>query len=89
MQVNQSARGLPICGYRVFAGTIRLARSRRKCYIRAKRYWEGQYRVGAISARTLQTGFDAALAITAHADAAAWRRRQALEFSPAMWYEDV
>jgi hypothetical protein len=89
VQVNQSARGLPICGYRVFAGTIRLARSRRKRYIRAKRYWERQFRAGFISARKLQTAFDAALAITAHADAAAWRRRQALEFSPAMWYEHV
>ena len=73
----------------MFAGTMRLARSRRQRYIRAKRYWEGQYRAGFISARALQTGFDAALAITAHADAATWRRRQGLEFSPAMWYEEV
>jgi hypothetical protein len=89
VQVNQSARGLPICGYRVFAGTIRLARSRRKRYIRAKRYWERQYRAGCLSAGALQRAFDAVLAITAHADATAWRRRQALEFSPAVWYEDV
>ncbi|WP_179138077.1 RNA-directed DNA polymerase [Candidatus Entotheonella palauensis] len=88
-QINQSARGLPMCGYRIFPGTIRLARSRRQRYIRVKRYWERQYRAGRISARMLQAGFDAALAITAHADAKAWRRRQALEFSSAMWYEDV
>ena len=36
LQVNRSERGLPMCGYRVFAGTIRLARSRRKRYLRAK-----------------------------------------------------
>lgn len=89
VQVNQSARGLPICGYRVFAGTRRLARSRRRRYIRAKRHWEAQYRAGAIDALALQRGFDAALAITAHADAATWRRRQGLVFSPALWYDDV
>ncbi len=89
LQINQSARGLPICGYRIFPGTIRLARSRRRRYIQAKRHWEWPYRAGRISARKLQAGFDAALAITAHADAAAWRRRQALVFSAAMWYEDV
>ena len=89
VQVNQSARGLPICGYRVFAGTIQLARSRRTRYLRAKRHWEGRYCAGSISARALQTGFDAALAITAHADAAAWRRRQVLALSSALWYEDV
>jgi hypothetical protein len=88
-QINQSARGLPICGYRIFPGTIRLARSRRRRYVRVKRHWERQYRAGRISSRKLQAGFDAALAITAHADAAAWRRRQILEFSSAMWYEDV
>jgi hypothetical protein len=35
LQLNRSDRGLPICGYRVFAGTIRLARSRCQRYIRA------------------------------------------------------
>jgi retron-type reverse transcriptase len=88
VQVNQSARGLPICGYRVFPGTLRLARSRRQRYLRAKRHWERQFCAGALSARALQAGFAAALAITAHADAAAWRR-QALAFAPAPWYEDV
>jgi|GEM_PF-122461 len=66
-----------------------LARSRRTRYLRAKRHWERQYRTGAISPYALQRGFDAALAITAHADAAAWRRRQVLAFSSALWYEDV
>jgi hypothetical protein len=90
LQINRSDRGLPICGYRVFAGTIHLARSRRQRYIRAKQHWERRYRMGQISARQLQAGYDAALAITAHADAAAWRRRgQALELSRDMWYEAV
>jgi hypothetical protein len=89
LQVNQSVRGLTMCGYRIFAGVIRLARSRRKRYVRAKRYWEHQFHAGRINARGLQRGYAAALAITAHADAASWRRRQALDFSPAVWYEDV
>jgi hypothetical protein len=89
-QVNRSERGLPICGYRIFAGTIRLARSRRQRYLRTKRHWERLYRAGHISAHQLQAGYDAALAITAHADAAAWRRRcEALAFSSAVWYEEV
>lgn len=88
VQVNQSACGLPICGYRVFPGTIRLARSRRQRYLRAKRHWERLYGAGALSARGLQAGFAAALAITAHADAAAWRR-QGLAFAPAPWYDHV
>ncbi|MGE0681673.1 MAG: reverse transcriptase domain-containing protein [Candidatus Binatia bacterium] len=89
VQVNQSARGLPMCGYRIFAGTIQLARSRRRRYVRAKRYWERQFHAGCVSAHELQTGLDAALAITAHAEATTWRRRQALEFSSSAWYEDV
>ena len=88
MQIDHSTRGLPICGYRVFAGTIRLARSRRTRYLRAKQHWERLRRTGDISSRELQAGFDAALAITAHADATAWRRH-VLEFSAAAWYEDV
>lgn len=86
-QINRSERGLPICGYRVFAGTIRLARSRRQRYVRAVRHWERLYRLGHITPRQLQAGYDAALAITAHADAAAWRRRghgQRLEFAGEM-----
>ena len=90
IQINRSDRVLPICGYRVFPGTIRLARSRRQRYIRAKQRWERRYRMGQISARQLQAGYDAALAITAHADAAAWRRRgQAFDLSSDMWYEEV
>lgn len=89
VQINRSARGLPMCGYRIFAGTIQLARSRRQRYVRTKRYWERQFLGGQVSARELQMGMDAALAITAHAEATTWRRRQALEFSPATWYEDV
>jgi hypothetical protein len=89
VQINQSSRGLPLCGYRIFAGTIRLARSRRKRYSPAKQHWEQAFRAGRISTRHLQAGFDAARAITAHAAATAWRRRHELAFSPAPWYEDV
>ncbi len=90
LQINRSEQGLPICGYRIFAGTVRLARSRRRRYIRAKQHWERLYRLGYISPRQLQAGYDAALAITAHADARAWRwRGQRLESAGEMWYEGV
>ena len=86
-QINHSERGLPLCGYRIFAGAVRLARSRRQRYLRAVRHWERLYRLGHISARELQAGYDAALAITAHAEAAAWRRRcHALDLANALWY---
>jgi hypothetical protein len=67
-----------------------IARSRRQRYSRAKQHWEGLYCTDQISARQLQAGYDAALAITAHADSVAWRRRgQTLELSSDMWYEEV
>lgn len=73
--INRSSGGVTVCGYRVFSGTIRLARSRRLRFAAAVRRWESLYQRGHIDAGELQRGVSAAVAITAHADAAAWRRR--------------
>lgn len=55
-------------------GTLRLLRRRRRRFAASLRAWEDAFRSGAIDALQLQAGVDAALAITAHADAAGWRR---------------
>ncbi len=73
-QVNSSARGLGLCGFRVWPGTLRLSRRRARRYSAARRRWEACYDQGQIDALGLQAGYQSALAITAHADAAAWRR---------------
>jgi RNA-directed DNA polymerase len=76
VQINRSACGVTMCGYRVLPGTLRLSRRRRRRYAQCRRRWERAYADGRIDAHTLQAGYAAALAITAHADAAAWRREQ-------------
>lgn len=73
-QVNRSARGVSLCGYQVRPGTLGLSRRRMRRYSAARRRWERRYEEGGIDALGLQSGYQAALAITAHADAAAWRR---------------
>lgn len=72
--VQRSERGLSFLGYRVFPGTLRLSRRRRQRYRLARQRWEAAYRDGVVDARGLQAGYAAALAITAHADAASFRR---------------
>ncbi|MCB9701890.1 MAG: HRDC domain-containing protein [Myxococcales bacterium] len=74
--IQRSACGLSFLGYRVFAGGLRLSRRRRRRYARGRRALEAAYGRGEIDAEGLQVGFDAVLAITAHADAAAWRREE-------------
>lgn len=76
LQVNRSARGLGLCGFRVRPGTLRLSRRRARRYAAARRRWERRYNDGRIDERGLQAGYQAARAITAHADAAAWRRAE-------------
>ncbi len=76
VQVHRSVQGVRVCGYRVLPGTILLSARRRRRYAQARRRWEQAYVRGEIDARQLQAGYSSALAITAHADAAAWRREQ-------------
>lgn len=76
VQVGRSAHGLAFLGYRILPDRLLLSRRRKRRYGEARRQWEDAYRAGAINALGLQAGYASALAITAHADAAAWRREQ-------------
>jgi len=76
VQIGRSRAGLPFCGYRVLPGRLLLSRRRQRRYAECRRDWENAYAAGRIDARALQAGYATALAITAHADAAAWRREQ-------------
>lgn len=75
-RIGRSRDGLVFCGYRILPGRLLLSRRRKRRYAAIRRYWETAFAAGAIDAGALQTGFSAARAVTAHADAAAWRREQ-------------
>lgn len=89
IEINRSQQGVTVCGYRVFAGTIRLSRTRRRRYLRARAYWESAWQKGIISSQELQRGFDAVNGMTADADARGWLRRCALNSGNKIWYEEV
>lgn len=75
-QIGRSHTGLIFCGYRLLPGRLLLSRRRKRRYAECRRRWENAYTAGRIDARALQAGYATAMAITAHADAAAWRREQ-------------
>ena len=75
-QLQRTVRGLSLCGFRVYPGTLRLSARRRRRYREARRSWERAYLAGVIDATELQAGYAAALAVTHGADALAWRRRE-------------
>lgn len=74
--IQRSACGVSFLGFRVLPGSLRLSRRRRRRYARARQRWEVAYSAGRIGAPALQAGHAAALAITAHARSAAWRREE-------------
>jgi hypothetical protein len=74
--VGQSRHGFGFCGYRITPDRLLLSRRRKRRYAARRRAWEDAFVAGRIDARTLQAGYSSALAITLHADAAAWRREQ-------------
>ncbi len=76
VQIGRSRAGLMFCGYRVLPGRLLLSRRRKRRYAECRRTGENAFAAGRIDARTLQAHYTAALAITAHADAGAWRREQ-------------
>lgn len=76
IRIGPSSAGLMFCGYRILPGRLLLSRRRKRRYAECRRVGENAYTAGLIDARTLQASYAAALAITAHADAAAWRREQ-------------
>jgi RNA-directed DNA polymerase len=73
-RIQLSAQGATFCGYRILPGAIRLTPLKRRRYAERRRAWEWDYRSGIIDALQLQRAYAAVHAITAHADAAAWRR---------------
>ena len=76
VRIGRSGAGLSFCGYRLLPGRLLLSRRRKRRYAECRREWENAYVAGRIDACALQVGYATALAITAHADAAAWRREQ-------------
>lgn len=76
VRIARSADGVPFCGYRIFRDRLLLSRRRKARYVAARRQAEGQFANGGIDATELQRVMDAALAITAGADATVWRRAQ-------------
>lgn len=74
--VGRSRNGLAFCGYRIRPDRLLLSRRRKQRYCTCRRSWERAYVDQKIDSRALQAGYASALAITAHADAAAWRREQ-------------
>ncbi|MEX1368356.1 MAG: reverse transcriptase/maturase family protein [Nannocystaceae bacterium] len=75
-QIQRSDRGLSFLGFRVLPGTLRLSRRRRRRYVAARRRAESAYAAGWLDGVGLQAAYQAALAITAHADARGWRAEQ-------------
>ncbi len=75
-QINRSVHGATICGYRVYPYGLRLSSRRRRRYRKARARWERAHVRGDIDASMLQRGYESALAITAGADAAGFRRRE-------------
>ncbi len=88
-ELNRSERGVTICGFRVRPGSIRLSQRQRRGYIRARRRCEGDYLAGRIDSVQLQQAHDTAHAITAHANARAWRRARCSSWPGTEWHDDV
>lgn len=75
-RIGRSEQGLSFLGFRILPGGLRLSLRRRRRYTAARARWEAAFAAGRLDARGLQAGYASALAITAHADAAAWRRAE-------------
>jgi hypothetical protein len=74
--IGRSTTGLVFCGYRILPDRLLLSRRRKRRYSAIRRQWESACADHAIDARVLQAGYAAAVAITRHADAIAWRRAE-------------
>lgn len=81
-RIGRSSQGLLFVGFRILPGALRLSLRRRRRYVAARGRWEAAFAAGRIDGRGLQAGCAAALAITAHADATAWRRAELLRRPP-------
>lgn len=74
VRIGRSRDGLNFLGFRVFPRRLWLSRRRRRRYARLRLGAERAWLDGRLDARGLQAAFAGALALTAHADAASWRR---------------
>ena len=74
--LGRSDQGLPFLGFRILPGVLRLSLRRRRRYRAARARWEREYEERRVEETQLQAGYAAALGITAHADAVAWRRAE-------------
>ena len=74
--IGDSRHGLSFCGYRILPGALLLSRRRKRRYAELRRAYERNYEQERIDEQQLQAGYSTAFALTAHADAAAWRREQ-------------
>lgn len=75
-RIGRSDAGVSLLGFRVLPGALRLSLRRRRRYTAARARWERAYDTGRVAAGALQAGYASALAVTAHADAAGWRRTE-------------
>jgi len=74
VRIGRSRDGLSFCGSRILPGLLLLSRRRKRRYAVCRRQWEDAFAAGRVDACGVQAGYACALAITAHADAAVWRR---------------
>lgn len=80
--VGRSRDGVSFLGFRIMPGSMRLSLRRRRRYSAARRRWEIAHSSGVVASEELQSGYAAALGITAHADAVGWRRSELLRRPP-------
>lgn len=76
VRIGRSRHGLGFCGFRILPGRLLLSRRRKRRYAALRRAAEHAWQANMRDARGLQSAYAGALALTAHADAAAWRREQ-------------
>ena len=74
-QLNKSALGVPMLGFRVFPGRILLAPRSRKRFVRKFSRYEADARSGAIDSRELVRRVTALVSFTRAADAVGFRRQ--------------
>ena len=75
-RIGMSREGIRFCGYRVWRGRILLSRRRQVRYGLLRAAAERGWVDGALDGRGLQAAYACARGLTAHADAAAWRRAE-------------
>lgn len=81
-RIGRSEEGVGFLGFRVARGRLGLSRRRMRRYVASRRRAEELYAEGLLDAESLQRRYDAAVAITAHADVTAWRRAELRRHPP-------